>query len=118
MIEERMIIRLPMPPHGVNMATEPTHHGGRRKVPESRAWEEGIAILLGGWTPPAQTPLEVIITLEFPKKLFRTVDADKWAAVVSDAVIGARRDQWIDRQISIKTIGEGWATVEVTWCHE
>lgn len=105
--------RVPLPPNGVNHATMPNGHGGRYKTAESRAWEQGVALLIGGWEPPARTPLDVTVTLEMPRSLFRRADADKWAAVCADAVIGARRDQWIDRQTAIKVLGNGWATIEI-----
>jgi hypothetical protein len=105
--------RLPLPPHGVNMATEPNSRGGRYKTAESRAWERGVALIVGDWTPPERTPLRVVVTLEMPKRLLRRADADKWAAVVADAVIGARRDQWIDEQVAIKRLGDGWAEITV-----
>lgn len=107
------IFRVPMPPHGVNHATMPNGRGGRYTPAEQLAWQKGVALIVGDWTPPARTPLAVTVTLEVPKRLFRRIDADKWAAIVADSVIGARRDQWIDRQTAVKVLGDGWAVVEI-----
>jgi Holliday junction resolvase RusA-like endonuclease len=91
---------LPFPTQGVNLSTrrgwgfngKPTTY----KTAAASQYEQEVKLKLRGWEPPKQTSLAVVIDLFVPQDRFRRIDADKWAAVVLDALIGPRADQWID----------------------
>jgi len=96
----RWWFQLPFPAAGVNMATrrgwgfdgKPTTY----KTAAARQYEEEVKLALHGWEPPKHLSLAIVMNLWVPRALFRRIDLDKWAAVVLDALIGPRQDQWID----------------------
>lgn len=90
-------IVLPLPPHGVNHATQFTCVPWPRmyKRDESRAYDLYVKQALGGWQPPPHTPLMVTLRLRVPRRMMHRLDVDKWGAVIVDAVLGARYDQWV-----------------------
>jgi len=102
-------VRLPLPP-SVNATNTPM---GRRLVltTEARRWRRDAPVLLGGWEPPAHTPLAVTIKLEVPA-LYRG-DIDGYLKPILDAVIGKNRDQWVTSLSVRKVRGEGWCDVAV-----
>lgn len=72
-----------------------------------RAWEDEAALVVGQWTPPKHIPLVVTIALLVPRPLLRKVDADGMVKFVVDAVVGKRRDAWVDQIGVWKTATDG-----------
>lgn len=105
---------LPLPAQGLN-------HGyvlGRGRIyksPELVAWEQEVALLhVRDWTPPKRTPLQVGIMLMVPAKKLRQVDADGYVKCLVDAVVGKRRDAWVDRIYLEKVAADGEPRCYVT----
>lgn len=88
---------LPLPAQGLNHGYV-LGNGRIYKSAELVAWEKEVALLhVKGWVPPARTPLNVWIALRIPRKSLRRVDADGYVKAVIDAVVGKRRDAWVDQ---------------------
>ncbi len=90
--------------------------GGRRNMflsPEARAWQQGAALIVGGWTPPLHTWLTVRVELEVPAAMLKRLDADSMLKPLLDITVGSRRDQWICELHVSKRVGDGCATVFV-----
>lgn len=115
--------RFPLPP--------PTNHaykvGVRYKygVPRARMmateelkdWRAYVEVMVVPKELPLfqglREPLEVQIRLEVPKAKRRRLDIDGMIKPILDIVIGGRADQWIDRLIVDKVVGDGYAVVTV-----
>lgn len=112
--------RLPMPPstnHGYRIATRYTAQGPRAmmmKTDELVAWELTARAIVGDYVP-RRLPLEVHVTFGFPKRDMRRNDLDGRIKFVLDAVVGRRRDQYVDMLVveKVQTDGEGYAEVSV-----
>lgn len=106
---------LPLPP-SMNHAYRHTVVAGRAvtyKTEDAKAWQRGVALIVGGWIPPERTPLRVTITLEVPRGDFHKRDIDGYLKLLLDSTIGTRADSWIDILLVSKRLGDGRATVEV-----
>ncbi len=110
--------RVPLPPstnHGYRLGL----HGSRPvlvKTEALRTWEDVVACHVRPWLPPRQTPLFLTVTLHLPPKQLRTTDVDGPIKFIVDAIVGKRRDQWLDELQVIKQPTDeawGWANVQV-----
>jgi Holliday junction resolvase RusA-like endonuclease len=97
---------LSLPP-STNHAYLPRSGGGRYKSDLLRAWEDEAALVLRGWEPPTHTPLAVHVLLVVPRNKLRTADIDGYLKAALDAIVGKRRDAWVDELLVDKRPVEG-----------
>lgn len=89
---------LALPPTA-NHGYRATAINGRAQVYKSqdlRVWEQASALAVRGWEPPKHRPLSVRVIVYLPANQLRTADLDGWLKAIVDAVVGKRRDQWVD----------------------
>ena len=112
--------RLDLPPsanHGYKMAIHGSAVRGWRpamvKTRELEQWESDAARVVGNWRPPKHRSLAMRIVIALPRDIFRRRDIDGMVKFLTDATVGRRADQWVDRLEVVKTVGDGWADVSV-----
>ncbi|MFH0899055.1 MAG: hypothetical protein V2A73_00355, partial [Pseudomonadota bacterium] len=112
--------RVPLPPsanHGYAIAARFSRkrgwHARMMKTEVLEEWEGKVGEIVGGWVPPKRARLAVQITLALPRAMLRRRDMDGPVKYLIDATVGRRCDQWIDRLEVVKTVGDGWAEVNV-----
>ena len=114
------VFALPLPPssnHGYKQVWHWNRRKGRMqsrpgKTNELVLWEDKARIILGGYAPPEHTRLRLDIDIYVPAVALRTEDLSGFLKFLEDAVVGNRRDQWIDHEALHRYPAEGCRYVE------